>query len=49
MEENYENVDVDFIFVDPDERQFHSVKNLLNGFLDGVSFKSSDLADIVVR
>eukprot|EP01017_Pseudomicrothorax_dubius_P028763 TRINITY_DN3440_c0_g2_i3.p1 TRINITY_DN3440_c0_g2~~TRINITY_DN3440_c0_g2_i3.p1 ORF type:complete len:317 (+),score=93.25 TRINITY_DN3440_c0_g2_i3:29-979(+) len=39
----------EFEFYDPDASQFHSVKNLINGLLDGLSFRSSQLADIVVN
>jgi len=38
---------VDFLFLDPSQSQFFSVKSLLNGLLDGLSFRSSDLANIV--
>jgi len=38
---------VDFLFLDPNQSQFFSVKSLLNGLLDGLSFRSSDLANIV--
>jgi len=51
MEEDEENgdipLDVDFLFLDPNQNQFFSVKSLLNGLLDGLSYNSSDLANIV--
>jgi len=40
-------LDVDFLFLDPNQSQFFSVKSLLNGLLDGLSYNSSDLANIV--
>jgi len=40
-------LDVDFLFLDPNQNQFFSVKSLLNGLLDGLSYNSSDLANIV--
>ena len=48
VDDDYDQIDVNFNFYDPDEKQYHSVKNLLNSYLDGVSFRSSELADIVV-
>lgn len=40
-------LEVDFLFLDPNQSQFFSVKSLLNGLLDGLSYNSSDLANIV--
>jgi protein BCP1 len=42
-----ELVNVDFLFLDPNPGQFHSVKLLINSLLDGMSYKSSALADII--
>ena len=47
MEE--ELLNVDFLFYDPNPNQFFSVKNLINGLLDGMSYKSSQLADLIVN
>lgn len=49
VNDEYDLVNVDFNFYDPNEKQFHSVKVLVNGYLDGLSFNSSDLADIIVN
>ena len=40
-------VNVDFLFFDPSDKQRSSVKLLINGFLDGLSFRSSELAEII--
>jgi protein BCP1 len=44
-----EEMDVEFIFLDPNENQSTSVKLLVNGYLDGLSFKSSELTEMVVK
>lgn len=49
FDEDYDKIDVKFNFYDPNENQYHSVKNLLNSYLDGVSFKSVQLADLIVN
>eukprot|EP01016_Furgasonia_blochmanni_P021840 TRINITY_DN2397_c0_g2_i1.p1 TRINITY_DN2397_c0_g2~~TRINITY_DN2397_c0_g2_i1.p1 ORF type:complete len:333 (+),score=72.94 TRINITY_DN2397_c0_g2_i1:106-1104(+) len=46
-EGDWEDATVDFEFYDPNPNQFFSVKNLINGYLDGFSFKSSELAEII--
>jgi protein BCP1 len=47
-EEGGEQLNLDFVFLDPNPRQFTSVKVFLNGYLDGMSFKSSELAQLVI-
>lgn len=46
-EEGADDIQVDFLFLDPNQSQFFSIKSLVNGILDGVSFRSSDLANII--
>jgi protein BCP1 len=48
-EEDDGALNVDFVFYDPDPNQFFSVKNLINGLLDGLSYKSSQLADLITK
>ena len=43
-----EQVSVEFEFYDPDDSHFLSLKSLLNGYLDGLSFGSSELCDLVI-
>jgi protein BCP1 len=40
---------VDFVFLDPNVNQQSSVKMLINGYLDGLSFRSTELADLIVK
>ncbi|EAS06153.1 p21-carboxy-terminal region-binding protein (macronuclear) [Tetrahymena thermophila SB210] len=47
--EEDEVLNVDFEFKDANETMFHSVKGLINGYLDGSDYNSSDLADIIVK
>ncbi|CAK79692.1 unnamed protein product (macronuclear) [Paramecium tetraurelia] len=42
-----EEVNLDFVFLDPNQKQFHSIKTFINGYLEGISFKSSELANII--
>ena len=42
------DVNVDFQFYDPSPDHFHAVKNLVNTYLDGASFKSSELTELIV-
>lgn len=44
-----EEINLDFAFFDPKPEHFNSVKTLLNSYLEGISFKSSQLADLVVN
>jgi len=48
-QEGDEILDVEFVFYDSDPNQFFSVKNLINGLLDGMSYKSSQLADLITK
>jgi len=41
-------VDVTFEFCDPNEKYFHSVSNLLQGFIPGSSLQTSQLADLII-
>lgn len=43
-----QQVSVEFEFYDPDASHFLSLKSLLNGYLDGLSFGSSELCDLVI-
>lgn len=47
--EDDEEIVVDFEFYDPNENQFFSIKSLINGYLDGLSYRSSDLAHLIVE
>ncbi|CAD8066101.1 unnamed protein product [Paramecium sonneborni] len=42
-----EEINLDFVFLDPNQKQFHSIKTFINGYLEGISFKSSELANII--
>ncbi|CAD8072877.1 unnamed protein product [Paramecium primaurelia] len=42
-----EEINLDFVFLDPNQKQFHSIKTFMNGYLEGISFKSSELANII--
>ncbi|CAK64251.1 unnamed protein product (macronuclear) [Paramecium tetraurelia] len=42
-----EEINLDFVFLDPNQKQFHSIKSFINGYLEGISFKSSELANII--
>lgn len=44
-----EDVDVELLFFDPNENQQSSVKLLVNGYLDGMSFRSSEMAELIVK
>jgi protein BCP1 len=44
-----QQLSVEFEFYDPDPSQFLSLKSLLNGYLDGLSFGSSELCDLVIE
>ncbi|KAL4482584.1 hypothetical protein ABPG72_005827 [Tetrahymena utriculariae] len=48
-DEEDEILNVDFEFKDANETMFHSVKGLVNGYLDGSDYNSSDLAGIIVK
>lgn len=49
VNDDYDIVNVDLNFYDPSEKQFHSIKNLVNGYLDGLSYNSSELADLIIK
>lgn len=42
-------LNVEMQFKDANETMFHSVKSLVNSYLDGKDYSSSDLADIIVK
>ncbi|CAK4651669.1 hypothetical protein LEN26_010944 [Aphanomyces euteiches] len=44
-----ESVEVDFVFTDPCEENYHSVKQLINNFLPSTSLDRSNLANLVVN
>jgi len=48
-EEEEENLDIEFEFYDPDKSQKRSIVALINGYMDGLSYKSSDLAEIIIN
>merc|ERR1719390_430216 len=43
-----DDIDVNFSFLDPDEKDFHSVKNFIVRLLDGEIWDSSSLADVII-
>lgn len=47
--EAFEHVDVDFEFYDPVEKDFHGLKVLLTGLLDGVEWNCSELVDAIIK
>ena len=44
-----EFVDVDIQFYDPQDRDFHGLAALLQGYLDGDSFNCSSLVEAVLK
>ena len=44
-----EDMTVEFEFYDPNPNQFFSIKSLINGYLDGLSYRSSDLAQLIIE
>lgn len=48
-EENEEDNQVEFEFYDPNPAHYASVRGLVNGYLDGASYNSSELANIIVE
>ena len=46
--EAFDSIDVDFEFYDARERDFHGLKTLLNGLLDGEEWSCSELVDAVL-
>ena len=49
MDEDWEDeeITVEFEFYEPNANQFFAVKSLINGYLDGLSYRSSDLAQLI--
>ena len=43
-----EEITVEFEFYEPNPNQFFAVKSLINGYLDGLSYRSSDLAQLII-
>lgn len=41
-------VQVDFAFFDPEEIDFHAIKNFLLPYLEGQTFNASELADLII-
>lgn len=46
---NGELINVDFEFFDPTEGDYHGIKVLLNGLLDGQPFATAPLADFILQ
>ncbi len=44
-----EDDQIDFEFYDSNPNQYHSVRNLVNGLLDGTGYNSSQLADLITQ
>jgi len=44
-----DDLNIEFLFYDPDPNQYHAVRNLINGLLDGLSYNSSQLAELVIN
>lgn len=42
-------MEAEFEFYDPAPAQFHSIRSLLNGLIDGESYFSSELADFICQ
>ena len=42
-------VQVDFAFFDPEEIDYHAIKNFLLPFLEGQAFNAGDLADLIIK
>ncbi|KAL4430950.1 hypothetical protein ABPG75_006206 [Micractinium tetrahymenae] len=47
--EAFDQVDVDFGFYCPQEKDFHGLRTLLAGYLDGQQWAASDLADAIIQ
>jgi len=48
-EEKKMEVQVDFAFFDPEEIDYHAIKNFLLPFLEGQAFNAGDLADLIIK
>lgn len=48
LDDNGDLINVEFEFYDPNPNQFLSIKSLLNGYLDGLSYRSSELTEIIL-
>lgn len=46
--EAFDQVDVDFGFYCPQEKDFHGLRTLLAGYLDGQQWTASDLANAII-
>ena len=44
-----DTLNVEIEFKDANENMFHSVKSLLNGYLEGIANTSSQMADYIVK
>lgn len=44
-----DKIELDFVFLDPNPNQFNSIKVFANSFLDGLSYKSSELAEMIIN
>ena len=49
MNDEENKVDIDFEFYDPNDNQYHSVKALINGYLDGDAYNLGEVADIICK
>ncbi|PRW58681.1 p21-carboxy-terminal region-binding [Chlorella sorokiniana] len=47
--EAFEQIDVDFGFFCPQEKDFHGLRTLLQGYLDGQQWACSELADAIIQ
>ncbi|GMH32410.1 hypothetical protein BSKO_00244 [Bryopsis sp. KO-2023] len=48
-DEELSDVEADFEFFDPQERDFHGLKALLNNYLDGGEFNCGELVDAIIQ
>ena len=47
--EAFEQIDVDFEFYCPQEKDFHGLRTLLQNYLDGKEWACSELADAIIQ
>lgn len=47
--EAFEQIDVDFGFYCPQEKDFHGLRTLLQNYLDGQQWSCSELADAIIQ
>lgn len=47
--EAFDNIQVDFQFFDPQEKDFHGLKALMHTYLDGLDYDCSNLVETIIQ